>query len=70
MLPVLRSSFFRLLSALALVPGMAMAQAASADQPHANWELANKFTTQALQRVIYSTTLTPRWIGRRLDGTI
>lgn len=36
----------------------------SGDHPQANWELSNKFSTQALQRVIYSTTLQPRWIGK------
>jgi dipeptidyl aminopeptidase/acylaminoacyl peptidase len=39
------------------------AQAVS-DRPVANWELSNKFTTQALQRMTYSTTLQPRWIGK------
>ena len=48
-----------------LHPAASTAQTvASADRPQANWELSNKFTTQALQRVIYSTTLQPRWIGK------
>jgi dipeptidyl-peptidase-4 len=38
--------------------------AQSNDRPQANWELSNKFSTQALQRVVYSTTLQPRWIGK------
>lgn len=48
-----------------LLPAAASGQGVSAnDRPQANWELSNKFTTQALQRVIYSTTLQPRWIGK------
>jgi dipeptidyl-peptidase-4 len=47
-------------SALLLVTSGLTAQ----DQPQANWELSNKFSTQALQRVTYSTTLAPRWIGK------
>jgi len=43
---------------------VANAQAPATERPQANWELSNKFTTQALQRVIYSTTLQPRWIGK------
>ena len=43
---------------------VASAQAPANERPQANWELSNKFSTQALQRVIYSTTLTPRWIGK------
>ena len=50
---------------LTLVPADLLAQGSSAtERPAANWELSNKFTTQALQRVIYSTTLQPRWIGK------
>lgn len=30
----------------------------------ANWELANKFGTQALQRINYTSNLAPRWIGK------
>jgi dipeptidyl-peptidase-4 len=47
-------------SALLLVTSGLTAQ----DQPQANWELSNKFSTQALQRVTYSTALVPRWIGK------
>src|SRR5688500_12910920 len=48
-----------------LLPVVLAAQASSSgDHPQANWELSNKFSTQALQRVIYSTTLQPRWIGK------
>lgn len=49
---------------LLLAPGVAGAQAGPRAQPQANWDLANKFSTQALQRVTYSTTLQPRWIGK------
>ena len=43
--------------------------ALSAQQPReavvkANWELANKFGTQALNRITYSTALQARWIGK------
>src|SRR5687768_17617276 len=56
----------RLYASLLLVAGPAMtaAQAPTNDRPQANWELSNKFSTQALQRVVYSTTLQPRWIGK------
>jgi len=40
------------------------AQRQANDRPAANWDLSNKFTTQALQRVTYSSTLQPRWIGK------
>jgi len=40
------------------------AQARSIDKPQANWELSNKFSNQALQRMSYSSTLQPRWIGK------
>ena len=55
---------FAALAALAALPVLTAAQGSSNDRPQANWELSNKFTTQALQRVIYSTTLAPRWIGK------
>ena len=35
----------------------------SARVTKANWELANKFGTEALRRVTYSTTVQPHWIG-------
>ncbi len=48
-----------------LLPARVSAQqSAGSDRPAANWDLSNKFTTQALQRVTYSTTLAPRWIGK------
>ncbi len=54
-----------LLAVALLLPGALAAQNSSADnRPAANWDLSNKFTTQALQRVTYSSTLTPRWIGK------
>jgi dipeptidyl aminopeptidase/acylaminoacyl peptidase len=31
---------------------------------HANWELANKFSTEALRRVAFSTSVQPHWIGK------
>ncbi len=50
---------------LAAIPVAPLAQSGSAsDRPQANWELSNKFGTQALQRVTYSSTLQPRWIGK------
>jgi dipeptidyl aminopeptidase/acylaminoacyl peptidase len=30
----------------------------------ANWELANKFSPEALRRVTFSTSVQPRWIGK------
>ena len=44
------------------------AASAHAQPPHenrANWALANRFTTEALRSVVYSTTVTPRWIGEK-----
>jgi len=64
------TSFLRLLPSVAVLlaaflPAASPAQGSSAnDRPQANWELSNKFTTQALQRVTYSTALLPRWIGK------
>ncbi len=48
---------------LALAPSVAGAQPARAN--HANWALANRFTTEALRSVVYSTSVTPRWIGEK-----
>jgi dipeptidyl aminopeptidase/acylaminoacyl peptidase len=31
---------------------------------HANWELAEKFGTESLRRINYSTTVQPHWIGK------
>jgi dipeptidyl aminopeptidase/acylaminoacyl peptidase len=48
-----------------LSPSLGASQGASGEaRPNANWELSNKFGTQALQRVTYSSTLQPRWIGK------
>ena len=44
------------------VAAQTAAQAAGA--PRANWELANKFGTDALRRVTYSTNVAPRWLGK------
>ena len=60
----LRSRLVVSFAAVAALPILGAAQESSNDRPQANWELSNKFTTQALQRVIYSTTLAPRWIGK------
>lgn len=50
---------------IALAPALLQAQGSSGqDRPQANWELSNKFSTTALQRVTYSSTLQPRWIGK------
>lgn len=60
-----RTAFAASLAFASLAPALLQAQVSSGgDRPQANWELSNKFTTQALQRVIYSTTLQPRWIGK------
>ena len=59
-----RSRLLTFLAFVALLPAAAAAQGPSNERPQANWELSNKFSTQALQRVIYSTTLAPRWIGK------
>jgi dipeptidyl aminopeptidase/acylaminoacyl peptidase len=51
------------LTAAALLPSLAFAQQREA-VIKANWDLANKFGTQSLNRVTYSTNLAPRWIGK------
>jgi len=66
MIPTLRR--LAALAALASIGIAASAVSAAAQQPReavvrANWELANKFGTQALQRINYSTALQARWIG-------
>ncbi len=48
---------------LALTASVAGAQSSRAN--HANWALANRFTTEALRSVVYSTSVTPRWIGEK-----
>ena len=60
-----RSLMARLLPGLllALVAGPAVAQPRSDNS--ANWALANRFTTEALRSVVYSTSVTPRWIGEK-----
>jgi dipeptidyl aminopeptidase/acylaminoacyl peptidase len=42
----------------------AQAPVVSAHVSKANWELANKFSTEALRRVTYSITVTPHFIGK------
>ena len=49
---------------LTLAP-VALAHAQPARDAQANWALANRFTTEALRSVVYSTTVTPRWIGEK-----
>jgi dipeptidyl-peptidase 4 len=57
-------------AALALVllvpaaPAQAPVTALATHAVHANWELANKFGTDALKRVTFSASITPRWIGK------
>jgi dipeptidyl-peptidase 4 len=40
------------------------AQTSAGPDIRANWELANKFSPQSLQRVVFSTSVQPRWIGK------
>ena len=49
-----------------LFAGIATAQAPAqpAKVSKANWELANKFSTEALRRVTYSTAVQPHFIGK------
>jgi dipeptidyl aminopeptidase/acylaminoacyl peptidase len=54
----------RRVAPILLVAASAGAQANGATKPQANWDLANKFSTQGLQRVTYGTTVQPRWIGK------
>jgi dipeptidyl-peptidase-4 len=61
-----RSTLTALVSALVLV----VAAAAQAQAPlpahvnHANWELANKFSTEAVRRATHSTSVQPHYIGK------
>ena len=50
-------------SLLAALAAPAAAQPRSENS--ANWALANRFTTEALRSVVYSTSVTPRWIGEK-----
>jgi dipeptidyl aminopeptidase/acylaminoacyl peptidase len=67
---VTRLSLLRSVSRV-IVPIIGLLGATAAAQPpnvpanRANWMLADKFTNQQLQSVVYSSTLTPRWIGQR-----
>ena len=51
--------------ALLLAAGAAPAAAQPRTENAANWALANRFTTEALRSVVYSTSVTPRWIGEK-----
>ena len=55
---------FSLAATVVITSPLAAQGAPPEARPQANWDLSNKFTTQALQRVTYSTTLQPRWIGK------
>jgi dipeptidyl aminopeptidase/acylaminoacyl peptidase len=48
------------------LPSAVLAQtpASAAHISKANWELANKFSTEALRRLTYSTTVAPHFIGK------
>jgi dipeptidyl-peptidase 4 len=46
------------------IPALAQVPAQSVAAPKANWELANKFGTEALRRVTYSAAVQPRWMGK------
>ncbi|MBM4194689.1 MAG: S9 family peptidase, partial [Gemmatimonadetes bacterium] len=53
------------LAAVSAAPASAQRDAAGrASTPRANWELAEKFNTQSVNRVTYSTNLGARWIGK------
>jgi dipeptidyl aminopeptidase/acylaminoacyl peptidase len=47
------------------VAGSVQGQMPTPRENHANWALANRFTTEALRSVVFSTTVTPRWIGEK-----
>ena len=61
----LRSFVARAAMALLLALIVAPAGAQSRSENAANWALANRFTTEALRSVVYSTSVTPRWIGEK-----
>jgi hypothetical protein len=51
--------------ASALLAAPALAQGGDpASTVHANWELANKFSSAKLRPIIYSSSVTPRWLGQ------
>jgi dipeptidyl aminopeptidase/acylaminoacyl peptidase len=58
------TTFAASLAFASLAPALNAQVSSDNDRPQANWELANKFSTTALQRVTYSSTLQPRWIGK------
>ena len=53
-----------ILLAAAAFPVFSQAPGQPASAPRANWELANKFGTEPLRRVTYSTAVQPRWMGK------
>jgi dipeptidyl aminopeptidase/acylaminoacyl peptidase len=53
-----------LLLSAGTAPALAQATASAGRIGRANWELANKFSPDALRRVAFSTGVTPRWIGK------
>ena len=55
----------RAVSALLLALIALPAGAQGRGENSANWALANRFTTEALRSVVYSTSVTPRWIGEK-----
>jgi dipeptidyl-peptidase-4 len=59
----LRQTTGLLLATLVTLPLTGLAQG-SGRNGRANWELANKFSPEALRRVTYSQQVTPRWIGK------
>ena len=61
----LRRSASVVVPAIALIAATASAQPPSAPTIKANWTLADKFSNQQLQSVLYTTNLQPRWVGQK-----
>jgi dipeptidyl-peptidase 4 len=45
------------------LPGMMSAPVAAQERVQANWPLAERFTTEALRPVLFTQSVTPRWIA-------
>ncbi len=48
---------------LPLASGAAAQAAGAQQQSRANWELANRFSNEAVEQVIHTTSVNPRWIA-------
>src|ERR1043166_7607625 len=60
----MRRLSLRTLAFLLASPAIAAAQSAPMTHANrANWQLSDRFSTQALRSLVYTNALQPRWIG-------